>query len=182
MTSSSQCVKDCPASSKPSASQECGNCGTQTRSVSCDTSTGSWTAGSWGGCTGQGSCRPGATDSAACDGGQTGSKTRACSSSCSWGGWDTSACKTPVKDCPSSSKPAASQSCGCAGTQYRSVTCNTSTGNWSSSGWGTCQEAACPSGQHRQADCCCEFDNCGKTGPGGWLSPCKCTSSSTGRL
>ncbi len=78
-------VYECSNASKPVASQSCGNCGTQTRSVSCDTSTGDWVTGSWSSCSGQGVCSAGATKSEACASGLEGSgKQYTCSNSCQW--------------------------------------------------------------------------------------------------
>ena len=48
-----ECVPDgkmCSASAKPTSSESCNGCGTRTRSVTCNTSTGSWEAGLWGEC------------------------------------------------------------------------------------------------------------------------------------
>ncbi len=117
----------CPASTKPSASEACGNCGTRTRTVSCDSNTGSWTTGSWGSCTGQGVCAVGNSQSCGTGGTQT------CTSSCAWG-------SCTGQDCPAASKPSTSQSCGNCnlGTQTRTVTCNTSTYAWATGSWGTC--------------------------------------------
>lgn len=42
-------VFECDAAAKPSDKQSCGG-GTQSRSVSCDTSTGNWKTGAWGEC------------------------------------------------------------------------------------------------------------------------------------
>ena len=42
--------KMCSPSSKPTSSESCNGCGTRTRSVTCDTGTGSWVAGLWGEC------------------------------------------------------------------------------------------------------------------------------------
>ncbi len=80
-------VINCDETNKPATSQACGNCnmGTQTRTVSCNTSDGTWTTGSWENCTGGGVCSPGATQ--ACGG--TG--TKICTNSCAW---DTN-CKCP---------------------------------------------------------------------------------------
>ena len=58
-------------------SAACGNCGTKTR-----TCTSSCTWGSYGSCTGQGVCSPGATTQSGCD--PCARKT--CSSSCAWSG------------------------------------------------------------------------------------------------
>ena len=49
---SKNAIMDCPTSSKPATSQSCNGCGTQTRSVTCDTSTGQWQTGAWGTCVG----------------------------------------------------------------------------------------------------------------------------------
>ena len=45
-------MADCNAASRPSSSQSCNGCGTQTRSVTCDTSTGQWQTGEWSACSG----------------------------------------------------------------------------------------------------------------------------------
>ena len=42
--------KMCSASAKPTSSESCNGCGTRTRSVTCDTGTGSWVTGLWGEC------------------------------------------------------------------------------------------------------------------------------------
>ncbi len=115
----------CDQATKPSASQACGNCGTQTRTVTCNTTTGTWTTGSWGACSGGGVCSPGATQS--CSGGGT----QTCSSTCAW-----SACSST--DCDNTTKPGATQACGNCGTQTRTVTCDTTTGTWTTGTWDTC--------------------------------------------
>ena len=99
-------TKTCDESAKPEASQSCNECGTRTRSVTCDTATGKWVTGSWSTC----------------------SKTE---EECS-----------PTKTCDESAKPAASQSCNECGTQRRSVTCDTNTGVWQSGDWGSCSVAS----------------------------------------
>ena len=43
-------TKTCDESAKPAASQSCNECGTQRRSVTCDTNTGVWQSGDWGSC------------------------------------------------------------------------------------------------------------------------------------
>ena len=43
-------VKSCDESTKPVSSESCNGCGTRTRSVTCNTSTGLWVTGSWGEC------------------------------------------------------------------------------------------------------------------------------------
>jgi hypothetical protein len=79
-------VSTCNAATKPTETESCGNCntGTHSRTVTCDTSTYTWTTGSWGTCSGGGTCAPGATQSCG-----SGTGTQTCSSSC---GWDTCTC------------------------------------------------------------------------------------------
>ena len=61
--------------------------------------------------------------------------TRTCCSSGSWSGWDADC---PVTNtCSSSSKPSTSTTC-IGGYKYRTVTCNTSTGTWTTGAWGAC--------------------------------------------
>ena len=43
-------TKTCDESAKPAESQSCNECGTQRRSVTCDTNTGVWQSGDWGSC------------------------------------------------------------------------------------------------------------------------------------
>lgn len=51
--------KECSLETKPEESQPCGDrCGTQTRTVSCDTATGVWTPGEWSECGSEGECKP----------------------------------------------------------------------------------------------------------------------------
>ena len=69
---SSSSTKSCSASTKPATSQSCtkagGGSGTQTRTVTCDTSTGEWTTGSWGTCTCSKTCSGGQVlDSGTCN-------------------------------------------------------------------------------------------------------------------
>ncbi len=52
-----ECPKTCDGK-KPTTSQSCGTNGTQTRIVTCDTSTGKWVEGNWGPCKEQ-VCTPG---------------------------------------------------------------------------------------------------------------------------
>jgi hypothetical protein len=83
--------KEC-SGTKPAETQNCGNCGMQSRTITCDASTGDWQTGDWGTCTGEGVCSPNAAEKASCGSGYAGNKTRICNSSCQWGEWDTSAC------------------------------------------------------------------------------------------
>lgn len=87
---------ECSASTKPSTSQACGNCGTQVRTVTCNSETGEWVAGAWGSCSGQGVCSPGETESQSCGGNYVGRQQRTCSSSCTWSAWDSSNCAEDV--------------------------------------------------------------------------------------
>ena len=74
--------------------------------------------------------------------GTCGTSSRTCCSSGSWSGWDAACPKT----CDGT-KPITSRSCGTNGTQPRSVTCNTSTGEWVEGAWGTCEEQVCTPGE-----------------------------------
>ena len=61
--------------------------------------------------------------------------TRTCCSDGTWSGWD-AAC--PVKKtCPTSSKPDTRTTCY-GGYKTRTVTCNTSTGTWTTGSWSAC--------------------------------------------
>ena len=74
--------------------------------------------------------------------GTCGTSSRTCCSSGSWSGWDAACPKT----CDGT-KPITSRSCGTNGTQTRSVTCDTSTGEWVEGAWGTCEEQVCTPGE-----------------------------------
>ena len=82
----------CDESDKPEVSQTCGNCGTQTRTVTCNRRKGVWNTGRWGSCTGQGECSAGATESEPCGSGYMGTQTRTCTNSCKWGTWNRTKC------------------------------------------------------------------------------------------
>ena len=86
----------------------CGNCGTQ--SAICDGATGTWTT-NYGECTNQGVCKP--NDTMACEGGLV-----TCNSTCRWG--------TCEKMCNPSTRP--TEACGNCG--KRTVTCDTTRGEW----------------------------------------------------
>ena len=130
--------KMCSPSSKPTSSESCNGCGTRTRSVTCDTGTGSWVTGLWGECSKTAEeCNP-------CPDGYT---------------YDASLneCVPDGKMCSPSSKPTSSESCNGCGTRTRSVTCNTSTGSWVAGLWGECSKTAeecnpCPDGYTYNAD------------------------------
>jgi len=61
--------------------------------------------------------------------------TRTCCSSGSWSGWD-EACPTS-KSCPTASKPESRTTCT-GGYKTRTVSCNTSTGTWTTGAWSQC--------------------------------------------
>ena len=61
--------------------------------------------------------------------------TRTCCSDGTWSPWDAS-CPT-TKTCPTSSKPETRTTCT-GGYKTRTVTCNTSTGEWTTGSWGDC--------------------------------------------
>ena len=108
--------------------QNCGNCGTQSRT--CDTSTGTWSG--FSACMNEGACRPGDTR----DCGTGGSRT--CTTSCQW----PEACT--MQRCAGP----AMQACGNCGTQTRA--CDTNTGQYGP--WSACMdEKACRAGSTR--DC-----------------------------
>lgn len=87
-----------------------------------------------------------------------GTQTRSCDTSAGvWGAWG--ACSTnDACDCTavSGAKPATSQSCNTCGTQTRSVTCNTATGEWKTASWGSCSMTAaqCSGGTSPDKDAC----------------------------
>lgn len=84
----------------------------------------------------------------------------------SWSDWG-KACTSSgggSTSCPSSTKPATSQSCrlsnGGSGTQTRTVTCNTSTGTWTTGPWTTCKcNKTCSGGEvlEEGACTCCSY-------------------------
>ena len=85
------CVATTCTGTQPVASQACTNCGTQTRNVTCDTTTGNWVSGQWSSCVGS------KTIGDTCGEGYTGNKTRTCTNDV-WGNWDSSGCVALV--CP----------------------------------------------------------------------------------
>ena len=67
--------------------------------------------------------------------GSCGTSIQTCCSDGTWSGWDSSC---PVsKTCSSSTKPSTRTTCN-GGYKYRTVTCNTSTGEWQTGSWGDC--------------------------------------------
>ncbi|MDR0734138.1 MAG: prepilin-type N-terminal cleavage/methylation domain-containing protein, partial [Elusimicrobiota bacterium] len=183
----STCVQnsvDCPVDSKPTESEECSSgCGTQSRTVTCDTSTGTWETTGWTEtCGSKSQTNETSTECSSLGKGYTGgTATRSCTESCdggSCGEWDETSCTT---SCDEEDKPQESQVCGCnnEGTQTRSVTCDTITGNWNDpESWGACSisdECECPG----DANVAC--GNCGtrtrtcNTATGEWNDDGACT-------
>ena len=62
--------------------------------------------------------------------------TRTCCSNGSWSGWD-AACPAAPKQCSTASKPESKTTCY-GGYKRRTVSCNTSTGTWTTGSWGDC--------------------------------------------
>ena len=188
-TTSNTCVSAavaCPSYNEPTATQTLYTCPSgktgsyvQSRSVSCNTSTGVWSAGSWyttsDNCVATSTACPSSTKPTttqtlySCPSGQTGSYVQSRSVTCNttngtWttGSWYTSTnnCVAASVACPSSTKPSTTQSTACpspqTGTisQSRTVTCNTTNGTWTSGSWttlsSTCANppapAECPAG------------------------------------
>ena len=90
--------------------------------------------------------------------GDCGTSTRTCCSDGIWSGWDEE-CSAGSSTCSSYTKPASSQQCtlagGANGTQTRTVTCDTSTGNWNTGNWSACAcEKTCPSAQVKDNGTC----------------------------
>ncbi|MCB9735738.1 MAG: hypothetical protein H6745_24395 [Deltaproteobacteria bacterium] len=136
----------------------CGSCGTRSRTC-LDTCL--W--GDWSGCSGQGECAAGATQSQSVGCGYCGSQgqTRTCSQTCSWGGW------TNVGGCAGQGSCGVGQvttrevGCGYCGSQTQQQTC-TGSCQWPAS-WtnvGGCDgQGACGAGTHESRVVGC--GNCG---------------------
>jgi len=110
---------------QPAQSENCTNCGIRTRTVTCNTSTGSWVQSQWSACTG--SRVVGDT----CGEGYTGNKTRTCTNDV-WGNWDSSGCIAFV--CPVGTRVI--ESCGSDASSSIHSRTMLSSGSWSS--WTTC--------------------------------------------
>ena len=84
-------------------------------------------------------CVGSATQSCGCQ--NKGTQTRVCDTTTgTWGAWGS--CSI-ADDCEcTGTKPDTSRSCNGCGTQTRSVTCNTSTGSWTTGSWGSCSKTA----------------------------------------
>ncbi len=151
------------------ATTNCANCGTKSRT--CDKSTGTWSA--WNQCEGA------ASEDRYCSETCSESEVRVCTNNV-WGEWSRSNCDKCAKECPPSTKPASSQNCasGC-GTQTRSVSCNTSTGNWQAGSWsGVCSNyieeyRTCGNTYGEQTRTC--RDKCDESSCTSW-SACECES------
>ena len=111
--------KACSASSKPASEQPCGSCGQkQTRSVSCDTSTGVWKTGGWSSCPADPTCSGSSTQS--CPSGQTGTQTRTCTCG-KWSNWQGTC--TPKPTCSDASYKASHKSECCPSTSTSDSVC-----------------------------------------------------------
>lgn len=72
--------QECDPALKPEDTLPCGRCGTQTRTILCNSNTGMWSYGIFGFCQDQGVCSPGEEQSCSNDTG-----TQQCLESCAWG-------------------------------------------------------------------------------------------------
>ena len=113
--------------------------------------------------------------------GTCGTSSRTCCSSGSWSDWDAACPKT----CSSSTKPTTYQTCtasnGKSGTQTRTVTCDTSTGTWTTGSWGTCTAPDCTSGETKT--CPSNSNQVLKcTSSGTWSTSCSCENPGNGKV
>ena len=159
----------CPASSKPALSETCGNCGSRSRTVTCDSNTGNWVSGAWGSCSGEGVCAVGATQSCGNGGTQT------CTSSCAW----PSTCNEPA--CPASCSDGFSRTSATTGNFATCCTCPSPKTVTTKSGGcdvtGNCQADKMVCGCPNTAD----YTKCTTTG-GTWNdATCSCTCPTTGK-
>ncbi|MBQ9971292.1 MAG: type II secretion system protein, partial [Elusimicrobiaceae bacterium] len=141
-----------------SSTQSCGCNGGGTQTRTCNTSTGTWS--SWSACSISEACectgtKP--TTSQVCNGCGTQTRSVSCDTSSGqwiatgWGSCSKTLAECIDKSCDESLKPMASQDCGYCGTQTRSVTCDTSTGTWTTGGWTKCNQpstAVCEAGTY----------------------------------
>ncbi len=92
----------------------------------------------------------------------TGSSCEACPDIQTWNGsqcvcpsskpdWNGSACVVTTKTCPNNTRPLSSEECSPCGTKTRTVSCDTSTGTWTTGAWGVCDKTGCL----KNGDCCC---------------------------
>lgn len=110
-----------------------------------------------------------------------GTTSRTCCGLKGWSDWG-GECPSSTS-CSASTKPATSRSCtllgGGSGTQTRTVTCNTSTGQWTTGSWGTCTcSKTCPGGQVLDSGTCncCNYGCYIAVNKSGINSPCNCIS------
>ncbi len=132
---------------QPPAIESCGQkCGTHTRQVTCDTSTGNWVTGEWGECSNEGVCAPNSTESANCSETNSSQKTRTCTSSCTWGAWNEDGCNNKCDDTVYAKEHACEcnpNSSTCCADNYKSV--------WDSN----TKQCVCQSGTHDSNGMCC---------------------------
>lgn len=113
--------------------------------------------------------------------GTCGTTSRKC---CGLNGWSPWGGECPSsQSCSASTKPATSQSCttlgGGSGTQTRTVTCNTSTGEWTTGSWGTCTcSKTCSGGQVLDSGTCncCNYGCYIASNKSNTNYPCNCIS------
>ena len=113
--------------------------------------------------------------------GTCGTTSRTC---CGLNGWSDWGGECPSStSCSASTKPATSQSCttlgGGSGTQTRTVTCNTSTGEWTTGSWGTCTcSNTCSGGQVLDSGTCncCNYGCYIAINKSNYNYPCNCIS------
>ena len=113
--------------------------------------------------------------------GTCGTTSRTC---CGLNGWSDWGGECPSsQSCSASTKPATSQSCttlgGGSGTQTRTVTCNTSTGEWTTGSWGTCTcSKTCSGGQVLDSGTCncCNYGCYIAINKSNYNYPCNCIS------
>lgn len=98
--------------------EDCGNCGSWTRTCEVDLT---WST--WSECSGEGDCAPGSFSDRSC--GNCGTEERICSSDCTWGPWGECGAEG---DCAPDSSEACTTSCGSTGTRVCDALCS----------WGTC--------------------------------------------
>ena len=114
--------------------------------------------------------------------GTCGTTSRTC---CGLNGWSPWGGECPsTTSCSAYTKPATSQSCttlgGGSGTQTRTVTCDTSTGEWTTGSWGTCTcSKTCSGGQVLDSGTCkcCDY-SCYIASSSNYNYQCNCTAGS----
>jgi hypothetical protein len=82
-------INNCECTPGADETDDCGNCGTRTRTCTSDCHWGSWSS-----CQGEGPCQEGDTETENCC--DCGTRTRTCNASCEWSSW--SACSGPDPD------------------------------------------------------------------------------------